>query len=420
MKKIISKYFIYPLIILSLMMLASCGYEPVFYGIMHDVAPEKATVSSFITNIARCSVDGTEYLFLTGNGTLKYKRLDSANHGEWNTYSGLPFSLHSFDYFENEHEGQYIFRVISDQTNIYLLSATVQTDTKYGIVLPARFYLWSRPLDGIITNSSGSWVNVAQGKEKEFFVTQYDTEAGEFKTFFDVFYTNTPQAKNRKAWLRVTKTSDGNTVDEYYELNGQNAPEKKDLSGSNYIATNANNTRINSAFYIGSTLYFTDSLAVTTDETEAADATYACLAGAYSNNSSGENLYTYEGSGDPELLIKVGSSISSLAMTKDSILIGKGSYYSSHTTDGGIERILRKEDGKPANVLAEFDNNAKYQFTSAYILMTLLCADPRKTEAQASLYATISYKGTGSSTSANPKDVGLWSYYPGRGNWNRE
>ena len=52
--------------------------------------------------------------------------------------------------------------------------------------------------------------------------------------------------------------------------------------------------------------------------------------------------------------------------------------------------------------------------------MTLLCADPDINEADASLYASVSFRGSGASTSANPKNIGLWSYYPGRGNWNRE
>jgi hypothetical protein len=52
--------------------------------------------------------------------------------------------------------------------------------------------------------------------------------------------------------------------------------------------------------------------------------------------------------------------------------------------------------------------------------MSLLCADPSKTEAQSSLYATITYRGAGTSSSATPANIGLWSYYPLRGNWNRE
>ena len=48
--------------------LISCGYEPVFYGIMHDVLPEEATVSGNIAAIARCTIDSgsgaEEYLFL--------------------------------------------------------------------------------------------------------------------------------------------------------------------------------------------------------------------------------------------------------------------------------------------------------------------------------------------------------------------
>ena len=45
---------------------------------------------------------------------------------------------------------------------------------------------------------------------------------------------------------------------------------------------------------------------------------------------------------------------------------------------------------------------------------------PSKTEEEASLYATITFRGTGTSSSASFNNVGLWSYYSSRGNWNRE
>ena len=61
------------------------------------------------------------------------------------------------------------------------------------------------------------------------------------------------------------------------------------------------------------------------------------------------------------------------------------------------------------------------KLTSSYNILATLNATPDKTEAESSLYASINFYGTGSSSSSvSYTDVGLWSYYPSRGNWNRE
>ena len=139
------------------------------------------------------------------------------------------------------------------------------------------------------------------------------------------------------------------------------------------------------------------------------------------NYNSTKKLYLFEG--DPSamsLIVEAGSAIASLAITADSVIIGEGSYNASYTSNGGIQRVEMDSSSKPKKELAKFKNNAEYQFTSAYIVMSLLCADPAKTEAQASMYATITYRGAGTSSSATPANIGLWSYYSSRGNWNRE
>ncbi len=407
--------------------LISCGYEPVFYGIMHDVLPEEATVSGNISAIARCTIDSgngaEEYLFLSGGGTLQYKDNDSAKHGEWKTYNNLPFEKHRYNYFPTSstpegHIGQQIFRVLADQNNIYLLTASYRTDTDYGIVLPAKFYLWTCPLDNFFNSKKTDWINITDGKEDTYYPTKYNSSEGIFETYFTFFMTNSPKKEHRHVFFS-TSTSNKSTV-KYYKLNGTDIDEiDSNTFTGNYIPTNENNTKVNSAFYLGNTLYYSDSLAVTTNETFDTAATIACLGGMTKNYYLNSHLFTYDGTNLTEA-VDVGSPIASLTMTKDSVLIGKGSYYSTYTSNGGISRVLLDADGKPENTTAEFTNNAKYQFTSSYILMSLLCADPSKTEEESSLYATITFRGTGTSSTASFSNIGLWSYYPSRGNWNRE
>ena len=431
-RKITKAFFI----ITATFLISSCGYEPVFYGIMHDVVPEEATVNGNIISIARCSIDGTEYLFLTGDGALKYKKLTSSTHGDWNTYSNIPFQLHRYNYYptsENPNEGhlgQQILKVISDKDYIYLLTASYKTDTEYGIVLPDQFYLWAKPLADIFNNNKNDegwkngWYNISAGHEDELFKHTYKTDQEQYYTYFNLFSTNTPMPEHRKAFFRVINPSDSSVA--YYILNGTATvpPAASDLSSSNFLATQKGNTKINSAFYIGDTLYFSDCFTVITNETSEKPATYACLAQVDSYYNATKNLLIFEDgtslTDGASSLLELSAPISALALTADSILIGEGSYNSSYTSNGGIEKINLDAEGKPKNETAVFTNNATYQFTSSYLIFTLLCADPSKKEAEACLYATISFRGSSSSSSATSANVGLWAYYPGRGNWNRE
>ncbi len=419
------------LAITSLSIIFSSCQDPIFYGIMHDVAPEKATVSGNITTIARCLVGEEEYLFLNGNGQLMYKKLSSQKHGEWSQYSALPFKLHYYNYFPSAstpegHIGQQILRVISDKNNIYLLTASYETDNDYGIVLPKEFFLWTRPLAGIFEGTATDWTNLAKDNQETIFATKQNREEGTFETYFNLVFTNTPNPQHRIAFLRSSNPE--TSEDSYYMLNGATALTKASIDTTNYIATytptgeNAANTRINSAFYIGDTLYYSDAQVVCTNETKDTPATYACIAASDKDYNSTKDLKLFEGSGTSLTdILTAGSAIASLAVTADSVIIGEGSYNASYTSNGGIERIeLDAETKKPKNETAKFTNNAEYQFTAAYIVMALLCADPAKTEADASIYATITYRGAGTSASASSSNIGLWSYYPDRGNWNRE
>ncbi len=410
-----------------LLTLTSCQ-DPIFYGILHDVAPEKATVSGNIISIARGRIDGTEYLFCSGNGSLLYKELSSSKHGEWKNYTKLPFDLHYYDYLSNQegHKGQQIWKVAADENNLYVLTASFTTDTEDGLVIPKNFYLWTRQLNGFLQGTREDWTNIAEKTQGFTFPTRQNKEESSFETFFNLFFTNSPIPEHRKAYLRTTDPS--TKADTYYLLNGSNALSADASIGSvNYLATDSEkkNTRVNSAFYIGDSLYFTDAQVVCTNETSQANATYACLASVDKKYNSSKELYLYKGNSASESerytkVMTMGSTIASLALTKNSIIVGEGSYTSSYTSNGGIERIELDAEGKPAEKISSFTNNASYQFTAAYILMTLLCTDPSKTEEEATLYTTITYRGSGNSASASPANIGLWSYYPDRGNWNRE
>ena len=400
---------------------ASCGYQPVFYGIMHDVEPEEATVSGNIAAIARCTVGSEEYLVLSSGGSLMYKKLLSSQHGEWTDENiVLPFVLHHYNYFststeEEGHVGQQILRVIADKDYLYLLTASFKQDDEYGVVLPDTIFMWACPLSSLFSKNTAAWKNIAASKP-ELFPTRLENSQSQFLMDFALFYTNSPIAAHRKAYLSVTNSTD-NSVS-YYCLNGTSDPVKDSTigTGSNFIKLSEKDSTVASAFYIEDSLYFSDSPAVCTNETLTENATQACLSGI----DEKKDIYIFNKDDTKATkLLSAPSPVSCLAYTADSIIIGEGSYSSNYSSNGGIDRIPLDSNGNPQKAVSEdFSNNAKYQFTSSYIILTLICADPSKTEAQASLYASISYRGSNSNASFT--DVGLWSYYPDRGNWNRE
>ena len=396
----------------------SCGYEPVFYGIMHDVLPEAATVTGNINAIARCTVGSDEYLFVSNGGSLLYKSIDANHHGAWtNSGIALPFAPHHYNFnataYEGEgHQGQQILYVLSDKDFIYLLTANYTQDDEYGVGVPDTVFLWACALSDVLTGDSSKWKTITTNKSDTLTLeTTTDTSTTQFVMDFYLFSSNAPQKDHRTAYLAIRDSGSVN----YYTLNGQSAPTSKTIT--NKKLTNNDASEIHSVFFFGGNEYFSDSYVVTTNETAGTspdNATVAVLA-------SSDALYKLtDASANPTSFISIGSPVASLAFTNDSLLVGKGSYTSSYTSNGGISRILLDSNGVPQSSTAAFTNNAPYQFTSSYILMTLLCADPSQDEAQASIYATITYRGSSGSTSATFNDIGLWSYYPARGNWNRE
>ena len=79
-------------------------------------------------------------------------------------------------------------------------------------------------------------------------------------------------------------------------------------------------------------------------------------------------------------------------------------------------------NGVPGKSLIDFTTNADIQLSSSYLILTLLNTDPSKSELKSTLYASLGFAGSGSSTTAavNYNNIGLWAYYPSRGNWNCE
>ena len=396
-------------LLISILLLTGCQ-DPIYEAIRGDVEPEEATVSGNIGQITRYTASGTEFLVLAADDGLRYKFKDDNHHDAWKTYS-IPFSLHHYDFFSSSHEGSQILAVLADSTTLYLIAATYTNTSSEGLSYPDVIELWGKNItaSGKVWNSAGDWTKITDSRAaNNLFPIQQDDDTNFFYSYFNVFQTNAPKTANRKAYI-CTHNSD-RTAFLYYQLNGLNQPSQISVtpidpepsSGSDY------HPYAKSAVYFDGDVKFFTSSTATTDESYTADAEHYY----YTNND--DRIY-YASTTNPQPASFTANTkyvISNLATTADSILIGYGNLTGGST--GGIDRAILN-NGVPVR-LAEFETNAQFQMTSSYCVLALVNATPDQTELNSELYASISFSGT----SYNFNSVGLWSYYPERGNWNRE
>lgn len=388
----------------------SC-FNPVFYEIRQDVAPEKSSTTGIITCITRYSVGDQEYLVTNANGTITYKSTDYVYKYNKHGWKGvneayLPFELHRFDYQKFEHRGQQLIKVVADSEYLYLVSVEYKKDTDEGTSNPEKTHIWA----GKITSweEKPDWTNittsVVRSDEKELLPYYLGTD-DYYKSAFNVFCTNSIHKENRKAYIRsgAKKTA---FPTEYFELNGTTATSITPTAFDNAEKD------INNVTYFNGNYEFFAALAVTTDETSVDQAKNIY----YSN---GKKLVYFDGTTKQEVL-DASIPISCLTVTKDALLIGRADYSSTNSTaSGGIKKV-ELNNGIPGKEFAPFTTNAASQLSPSYFVLTLLSVDPSQPELDATMYASLAFLGSGTSASVNYDNIGLWSYYKERGNWNRE
>jgi len=426
MKKIIKKLSVIALGLTALIF-SSC-FNNVYYEIMRDVSPTDATVSGSITAITRYTVDGVEFLTLSGNNPddktqcgLRYKKADANKEGQWHTFpvDSLPFALHHYDYYDvQNHVGEQIVKVISDKSNIYLITIEYENNKEEGTTCPKKCHIWQTQMS---LNESDEWVagDWTDLCETEDYLPVYIYDDYCYSAF-SVFGTNSVNPDHRSAYIR--KGSASANLEDYqtvtvYKLNGADAPEE--ITPTIIEPEEDADNNVQSAVYFGGEVLFFNSLASATNETMDTDATRFYFATTSDDGIlyySDENDTTYNDAG-----IEAGEVIISMAINSDCIILGKGNLYNTtSSSSGGVEKVEIDESGKPASELAAFTTNIESKLQSNYMITCLLSVDPTKSELENSIYAAISFVGTGTSTTASFKELGLWAYYADRGNWNRE
>lgn len=408
------------------LLFTSC-FSPVFYNISKEVPPEQATVVGVINSLVRYKASDTEYLVVAANGGIRYKKAADTYRTTWEEYKDLPFELHSFNYEESKHTGQSIIKVLADSTTLYIVSTTYTIDDDLGLTIPDVVSVYAKQISANsetgLWNPDGEWTIVASGKD--YFTFSLHSEY--MYSNFNSFCTNSVKPENRKAYIRSGNTdsySEEYKTVKYYQLNGINPVSEISISSfekNNNIQTKSQN--INSAVVLkGQTIFF-NTLASTTNESLEKDATYAYFGNgtnlAYTDGTTPSFAVNADGA-----KIDCETTISCLAACSNTLLIGRGDYSDTiDFTTGGVTQIALDSNGIPANSLKNSDiDNTVNQLATSYIVLTLLNVDPSKPELESTLYASLGFAGSGSSTdsSVNYNRIGLWSYYPSRGNWNCE
>lgn len=395
-------------------------FNPCFNGIVNDVPPESATVNGVIRSITRYTVGSEEYLVISANGGLLYKKTSDDGHGKWKTVENLPFVPHHFDYYhENEdgstgaHIGQQILKTLSDKDYLYLVTVEYVDSYVLGTTIPKQFYIWSCKVSDWDSVKKDDWKEIASGdkrtcadgaENKELLQFYEDNEY--YKTRFNVFSTNSVKPEHRKVFIR--SGSDKGT--EYYEISSGSIT-KKDFEA---IDKTEKITDINGACYFGTDLKFFTSSAVCSNETASSNATMI-----YFGSRVDSNLYYYNGS-EIKKGVSCGVEPSCIAVTSDSIIIGRADYDTYTVCTGGVVKTDINSDGTPGESLVSFKTNITAQLSNSYFINAFIAVDPSLSELDNSLYAALAFRGSSSSTSSAYSNIGLWSYYKDRGNWNRE
>ena len=343
--------------------------DVIFAKIMGEVELEDATIIGRVNAIVRCKLGTQEYLFIQ-NGRVYGKPASSASHGDWNLMSdGLPKL--SYDYYNKKFNGIYIYQLASTPTTLYALGAEIYEHTEEGENIAGSRYLyylngstWIR-CDGEVTGSSGNTTTI--------------------------FCTNTIAAANRTAYLRrngtVSKLSDSPSSSTY--IDGAATTTTAYIPGASTVSV---------VYGSDNKLYFFDSCS-------AAYTTYVYWA-------SGSTLkYLNIATTTVGDSVSCSTNITSIAATSDAIILG--------TKGRGLEKTTNTS-GVPGSSLTSFSTNADSALGSPYIIPAMLCVDSAASETGATLYASADFRRKSSSSGGNYKDIGLWSYYPSRGNWNRE
>ena len=387
MKKL-SKSIISVFIFSAISVFTSCN-GVVFDTIREEVKLSDAQIQGTVHSLIHVtdSSDSKEYLYLSANPVVWKKDIDKAVKNGGTDSTDYTTSEHGHWSTTSRPGNNYVRLAANHNGEIYSLSSIVKEVTDDGEMEEI-----SRELKYLDTSDKDAVWQTVTFDDKSI--------TSEISLDSSIFCTNTPKYENRYAFVRI----DG----KIYKLEGGKATLIEESSEYNFTSGD-NSTSIYSnargvSTFDGSTFYFTETAAITSNESYNSDATMIYYA-------SGTTVY-YRADGDSEWTsVSCDSSdIRSIAVTKDKLLLG---------TTSGLDNTALSE-GKPTGSATTISANATSTLSSSYTVPILLTIDPTKSDTATDIYAASNFEGNPSSTSATRKNASLWSYYPARSKWNRE
>jgi hypothetical protein len=361
----------------------------IFSTIRDEVKLVDSQVSGDINALVRCNFgSSTEYLYAS-NGRIWRKDVTKLDEGQ---YNGM--------WTETAKPAGTIYKLAADATTLYAVSVVYYSNDDDGEnEVESRNLYYSA--DG--TN----WTQITADSSST--AISLPTSTSEIVT---VFCTNAPISANRSAYF--------NNNGVVYKLSAGTATKIYDSSDSTdtSFTTHGGSSGAKCAAYFNSTVYFNSTYAMTTNEVSGQYRGVADTAASYIYFGSSDNLYYSDGTSDASGTCGLSwtsydlncGSIYSIAVTTDEILLG---------TSSGIEKVTNTS-GVPGSSTGSFSTNADSTLSSYYEVWNILALDQGLSETGGDLYGTTVFTGSTSSTSATFSNVGLWAYYPARGNWNRE
>ncbi len=453
----------------------------VFHSIRKEVALEDAQIKGFINSIVRFTDSSSkEWLYLQ-NGRIFYKQVSDDDdvskltknmYGKaWQEDQSAPAAL-KYDYFSSEFSGWNIYKIASDQNHVYALAFQPTYNDTYSRNEPRRVKLFCTSSVG------GPWKEVSEvNRAIEKYIEKLNPDLFMVDSSIHLFCTNSPKKENRAAFIRIgggTPSRSTNSSHEIYErpnyeqhygnreygncgilkLSGAatTVEEGDTIPAGTYGAT----YRTLSAYNMNGNIHFLNFLAAETDETKSSEAKYLyygngsslkSVSAAAFSSATAKTVYLKDTDGNYTKTLSsvnefdayingmaidsdgnklsepagientsgAAANIISMAVTKDSVILG--------TLEYGAYRVLKDSaTGKPATATTDFTTNASSIMYSPYIVRVLFCTDPsiEETGEGSSLYSSMQFRYTESTASAEYGNVGLWSYYSTRANWNRE
>lgn len=396
--------------------MVSC-HDVIFSEIRNEVELSDAQVSGDINSIVRFKMpkkvtttndDGTmttntedhEFLFVQ-NGNIYYKDVDAAAKGSPTLTS--PYEGQWVKAAETGMDANFIIRLAADETYLYALGGKVEANDDSGDMEPTKKAVYC-------STDGDTWEEVSFADAVTVSATARAT----------LFCSNTPQAAHRKAFItygsklyELSGTTATDATETYASTDWSAGKTKTTDSDGNTITTQTSGA--SACAYFDGTYYFYGGYALITNETKDSDATYIY-------RSSGDNIqYTTtppdnKSDNNPWSSFDTDVTIYSLAYTADYMLVGSAS--------GLIHVTLQNAEGETPKTIptavAESPKNASSTLSSYYDVYNIIAVDSALSATEGDLYGTTVFSGTTSSTGASTDNVGLWAYYPGRGNWNRE